>query len=72
MYKGKSKFVGVLVNPNKDELQKFSKLKIDYFQIYGNFSKNEVLKIKKNISKKIIYALQIKKKEGCFLSIKNI
>ena len=71
MYKGKSKFVGVLVNPNKDELQKFSKLKIDYFQIYGNFSKNEVLKIRKKYKKKIIYALQIKKR-GMFLSIKNI
>jgi phosphoribosylanthranilate isomerase len=66
LYKGKSKFVGVLVNPNKDELQKFSKLKIDYFQIYGNFSKNEVLKIKKKYKKKIIYALQIKKKRDVF------
>ena len=32
--KKKSKYVAVLVEPKNDELEKFSKLNIDYFQIY--------------------------------------
>ena len=31
--KKNTKYVGVLVEPNFEELKKFSKLKIDYFQI---------------------------------------
>jgi len=45
--KKKTKFVGVLVNPTNDEFQKYSKLNIDYFQIYGNFSKKKLSDIKK-------------------------
>ena len=42
--KKKTKFVGVLVNPTEKEFKKFSKLNIDYFQIYGSFSKEELKK----------------------------
>ena len=45
--KGNSKFVGVLVSPNKDELEYFSKLNLDYFQIYGNYNSRELIKIRK-------------------------
>ena len=38
--KKNTKYVAVLVNPNEDELEKFSKLNIDYFQIYGNYNSN--------------------------------
>ena len=61
--KKNSKYVGVLVNPNKDELQKYSKLNLDYFQIYGNYSSDSLKEIKKKFRKKIIAALQVNKKE---------
>ena len=61
--KKKTKFVGVLVNPTNDEFQKYSKLNIDYFQIYGNFSKKKLSDIKKKYKKKIIYTIQVKKKK---------
>ena len=44
--KKNTKYVAVLVNPKEDELEKFSKLKIDYFQIYGNFNSNLISNIK--------------------------
>ena len=34
--KKNTKYVGVLVEPKNEELEKFSELNIDYFQIYGN------------------------------------
>ena len=34
-------------------------MKIDYFQIYGNFSKENLKKIKYQYKKKIIYAIQV-------------
>ena len=41
----------------------FSNLNLDYFQIYGNYSKEKLNKIKINYKKKIIMSLQIKDKK---------
>ena len=57
------KYVGVLVQPNEKELEKFSKLNLDYFQLYGNFKFEELLRIKKKFNKKIITTIQVEKKE---------
>ena len=56
-----TEFVGVLVNPSEDELKKFSELKVDYFQLYGNYNDLLLKEIKKKYKKKIISSLQIKK-----------
>ena len=56
-------YVGVLVNPSKEELVMFSNLNLDYFQIYGNYSKEKMNEIKINCKKKIIMSLQIKDKQ---------
>ena len=56
-------YVGVLVNPSKEELTMFSNLNLDYFQIYGNYSKEQLNEIKTNYKKKIIMSLQIKDKQ---------
>ena len=61
--KKNTKFVGVLVNPKMNELKKFSKLKIDYFQIYGDYNNKQIMNIKSKFKKKIIVALQIKDKK---------
>jgi len=61
--KKKKKFVGVLVNPKNEELEKFSKLNIDYFQIYGNYDEKKISEIKLKFNKKIIVAIQVKNKE---------
>ena len=61
--KKNSKYVGVLVNPKESELEKFSKLNLDYFQIYGNYTENSLSKIKERYKKNIISALQIKKRQ---------
>ena len=61
--KKKTKFVGVLVNPKNEELEKFSKLNIDYFQIYGNYDEKKISEIKLKFNKKIIVAIQVKNKE---------
>jgi len=61
--KKNSKFVGVLTNATQDEFLKFSKLNIDYFQIYGEYTRNDIKNIKGKFNKKIIVALQIKSKE---------
>jgi len=58
--KKNAKYVGVLVNPKSDELEKFSKLNIDYFQIYGNYNSEHILNIKSKFKKKIIVAIQVK------------
>ena len=50
--KKKSKYVGVLVNPGFEELEIFSKLNLDYFQLYGNYTNKDITKIKKNLKKK--------------------
>ena len=61
--KGTTKFVGVLVSPSDEELNKFSELKLDYFQLYGNYNLDELKRIKKKFKKKIISSVQVKKKE---------
>ena len=61
--KEKTKYVAVLVNPNENELEKFSKLNIDYFQIYGNYNSNLISNIKSQFNKKIIAAIQVKNKK---------
>tara|TARA_B100001093_G_scaffold487177_1_gene523206 strand:- start:290 stop:907 length:618 start_codon:yes stop_codon:yes gene_type:complete len=61
--KGSTNFVGVLVEPTEEELNHFAKLKLDYFQIYGNFNSADLLKIKEKFKKKIITTIQVKKKE---------
>ena len=52
-----------MVNPTEKEFKKFSKLNIDYFQIYGSFSKEELKKIRKKYKKKIIYVITVKTKK---------
>ena len=71
--KNTTKFVGVLVNPTFDEFKKFSKLKIDYFQIYGDFDNINIKDVKSKFKKKVIAALQIKKEEDIlkYLKIKD-
>jgi len=64
--KGNSKFVGVLVEPSELELDYFSKLNLDYFQLYGSYSLDKLIKIKKKFEKKIISAVQIKNKEDIY------
>ena len=61
--KKNSQYVGILVNPSDAELDKYSKLNLDFFQIYGNYSSESLNKIKKKTNKKIISALQIKKED---------
>ena len=58
-----SKYVGVLVSPSNKELEKYSKLHLDYFQLYGNYSNDLLIDIKKRFNKNIITALNVKKKE---------
>tara|TARA_B100001123_G_scaffold335190_1_gene378716 strand:- start:2006 stop:2623 length:618 start_codon:yes stop_codon:yes gene_type:complete len=64
--KKNTKYVGVLVEPNFEELKKFSKLKIDYFQIYGNYNEKLISNIKAEFNKKVIMAIQVKNKEDVF------
>ena len=61
--KKNTSFVGVLVRPTEEELNQFSKLNLDYFQLYGNFNSEELIKIKEKFKKKIIATIQVKKKE---------
>ena len=61
--KGNSKYVGVLVNPTHEDLKKFAKLNIDYFQLYGEFDDKNLAEIKNNYKKKIISTIQVKKVE---------
>jgi phosphoribosylanthranilate isomerase len=53
-------YVGVLVNPSQEEFKKFSNLNLDYFQIYGDYSAEQLDGIRINYKKKIIISLQIK------------
>ena len=61
--KGNSKYVGVLVEPTIEQLNQFSELNFDYFQLYGNFHPDELINIKDKFKKKIISSIQVKKKE---------
>ena len=58
-----TKYVGVLVSPKYQELEKFSKLNLDYFQLYGDYNEKLICDIKSKFNKKIIVAIQVKKKE---------
>ena len=61
--KGNTKYVGVLVKPSEDQLNQFSDLNLDYFQLYGNFHPEKIIKIKEKFKKKIISSIQVKNKE---------
>ena len=61
--KGNTKYVGVLVEPTIEQLNQFSELNFDYFQLYGNFHPDELINIKDKFKKKIISSIQVKKKE---------
>ena len=63
IYKKNTKYVGVLVKPTQEELNKFSKLNLDYFQLYGDYNSRQLIKIKDKFKKKIISTIQVKKKE---------
>ena len=47
-----TKYVGVLVKPSEKELETFSQLNFDYFQLYGNYSDAKIFEIKKKQKKK--------------------
>jgi phosphoribosylanthranilate isomerase len=51
-------YVGVLVNPSQEEFKKFSNLNLDYFQIYGDYSAEQLDGIRINYKKKIIISNQ--------------
>ena len=58
--KKKVQYVGVLVKPTMEELEKFSKLNLDYFQLYGQYDNKSLMKIKREFKKKIISTIQVK------------
>ena len=57
--KNKSKFVAVLVKPNKEILEEIKSLPFDYYQLY-DCTPEEIKIIKEKYEKKIITALTIK------------
>ncbi len=57
--KNKSKFVAVLVKPNKEILERIKNLPFDYYQLY-DCAPDIIRNIKKKYQKKIITALTIK------------
>ena len=60
--KKKIKYVGVFVKPSFEELEKFSKLNLDYFQLYGEYDNETLIDIKNKFQKKIITTIQVKNK----------
>ena len=46
--KKNTSYVGVLVDPSEEEFKKFSNLNLDYFQIYGDYTKKQIKNIKNN------------------------
>ena len=60
--KQKTQYVGVLVKPTLKDLEKFSKLNLDYFQLYGQYNNNSLAEIKNKFKKKIISSIQVKNK----------
>ena len=69
--KNKTQYVGVLVKPSLEELNKFSKLNFDYFQLYGQYDDFSLKKIKEKFGKKIITTIQVKNKSD-IRAYKNI
>ena len=59
LHKGETKFVAVLVKPDKNILKNIQNLPFDYYQIY-DCTPEEIKEIKKKYKKKIIIALTIK------------
>ena len=57
--KNNSKYVAVLVNPNKNILEQIKDLSFDYYQIY-DCSPNKIKFIKEKYQKKIIVAITVK------------
>ena len=55
--KKNTSYVGVLVSPTNEELETFSNLNLDYFQIYGDFNAEQIVEIKSKFGKKVILAL---------------
>ena len=64
--KNNTKFVGVLVNANLKDLNYFSKLNLDYFQLYGDYDIKDLKKVNNDLKKKIIIALKIKEHKDIF------
>ena len=60
--KNKTQYVGVLVEPSLEELEKFSQLNLDYFQLYGQYDNKSLENIKNKFKKKIIASIQVKSK----------
>ena len=60
--KNTTKYVGVLVKPSIKELEKFSQLNLDYFQLYGQYNNRLLSDIKNKFKKKIISTVQVKNK----------
>ena len=58
--KNKAQYVGVLVKPSLNELEKYSKLNLDYFQLYGQYDNKSLLDIKKKFQKKLIVTIQVR------------
>ena len=74
--KKKTQFVGVLVKPTFEDLEKIKSLPFDYYQIY-DCNLNEIEAIKTNYNKRIISAITIEKKEDVdkyknFISVSDI
>ena len=63
--KKNSKYVAVLVNPDKNILEKIKNLPFDYYQIY-DCSPNEIKSIKEKYQKKIIIAVTVKNQDDVF------
>ncbi len=61
--KKKTQYVGVLVKPSLEELEKFSQLNLDYFQLYGQYDNQLLFDIKKKFKKKIIITIQVENKK---------
>ena len=56
----------MLVNPSEEELERFSGLKLDYFQLYGNYDSQSLLNIKKRYKKKLITTIQVNRQEDVY------
>ena len=53
----------MLVNPTMEEIKTFSNLRLDYLQIYGDLTLEQIASIKSKYNKKIIMALQVKEEQ---------
>lgn len=60
--KKNSNFVGVLVNPTNEEIEKFKFLNLQYLQLHGEEKIERVREIKNYSKKKIIKTIKIKEK----------